>query len=297
MFNTKIIISSNPKSLKDELSKYQHTATVEAEYGDITILGSVITLAHHGKHSNNLCPCLYMIDHPNVKFNLDAIGISHFDLDTLGGILYLLQINIMSSKFWRLAADIDIKGIHNVDTGELTELFDAFYAFSSVNRIYPPRDGSIQEIDIEVEKYIEFFQLLNDCEISERNSDKHNQILENGQKWRKELETLKSESFLRSTRNSKTGIGMILRSSPKFVNNLYDDLHQIIVGYNPATKRITLSKADESIPLDCDKIMKNYFGDEAGGHSGIAGTPRDKEVYLEHAEMLYDKISTIISSL
>ena len=25
--------------------------------------------------------------------------------------------------------------------------------------------------------------------------EKHNQILENGQKWRKELETLKSESF------------------------------------------------------------------------------------------------------
>ena len=31
-----------------------------------------------------LRPCLYMIDNPNVKFNLDAIGISHFDLDTFG---------------------------------------------------------------------------------------------------------------------------------------------------------------------------------------------------------------------
>lgn len=295
MFNTKIIISSNPKSLSDELSKYQHTATVEAEYGDITVPGSIITMAHHGDNCNNLCPCLYMIDNPNVKFNLDAIGISHFDLDTFGGMLYLLQINVMSSKFWTLAADIDMKGIHNVDTGELTELFDAFYAFSSVNRICPPRDGSVQEINVEVEKYIEFFKLLNDCEISECNSEKHNQILENGQKWRKELETLKSESFLKSNSNSK--IGVILRSSPKFVNNLYDDIHQVIVGYNPVTKRITLSKADESIPLDCNKIMKEYFGDEAGGHAGIAGTPRDKEFKLEDAETLYDKISTIISSL
>lgn len=297
MFNTKIIISSNSKSLSEELSKYQHTATVEAEYGDSTVPGSIITMAHHGDNCNNLCPCLYMIYVHNVKFNLDAIGISHFDLDTFGGLLYLLQINIMSLKFWTLAADIDMKGIHNVDTGELTELFDAFYAFSSVNRICPPRDGSVQEINVEVEKYIEFFKLLNDCEISECNSEKHNQILLNGSKWRKELETLKAESFLRSTSNYKTGIGVILRSSPKFVNNLYDETNQIIVGYNPVTKRITLSKADESIPLDCDKIMKNYFGDEAGGRAGIAGTPRDKEFKLEDAVRLYDEVYTIISSL
>ena len=32
--------------------------------------------------------------------------------------------------------------------------------------------------------------------------------------------------------------------------------------------------------------MKEYFGDEAGGHAGIAGTPRDKEFKLEDAETL-----------
>jgi len=33
-------------------------ATVEAEYGDITVKGTKITLAHHGVNDQNPCPCM-----------------------------------------------------------------------------------------------------------------------------------------------------------------------------------------------------------------------------------------------
>ena len=53
-----VLLSKDPYTLKINLSKYQRTATVEAEYGDIVIEGTVITLAHHvRKYKHNPPPC------------------------------------------------------------------------------------------------------------------------------------------------------------------------------------------------------------------------------------------------
>ena len=44
-----ILLSNDPTKLAEALAAHRRTATVEAEYGDVTVQGSVATLAHHGK--------------------------------------------------------------------------------------------------------------------------------------------------------------------------------------------------------------------------------------------------------
>ena len=63
-------------------------ATVEAEYGDECLEGTMATLAHHGPRSNNPAPC----NTPDVPVlpPFATVVVSHIDLDTLGGI-YALQ--------------------------------------------------------------------------------------------------------------------------------------------------------------------------------------------------------------
>jgi len=50
---TKIIISSNAQAMKKEISKFKNSATVEAEYGNEVVEGSLATLAHHAEGFKN----------------------------------------------------------------------------------------------------------------------------------------------------------------------------------------------------------------------------------------------------
>jgi hypothetical protein len=110
-------IASNPEALEG----IRPDATVEAEFGDITVQGQSYTLAHHGKNSDNPCPCLAQIPRPLREGS--HVGVSHFDLDTLGGILRLAGYlpgggaygSTVDKMFWRLVAEVDVRGYHHLD--------------------------------------------------------------------------------------------------------------------------------------------------------------------------------------
>lgn len=124
----KIFCSSNPKNLAAKLAEYQLYATVEAEYGDDVVAGSTpaLTLAHHGSRKENPNPCLRdnipggflnMSTRPNDPAHdlfvpIEAIGLSHIDLDALGGTAALMGKKPAHESFWRLAAHIDSNGPH-----------------------------------------------------------------------------------------------------------------------------------------------------------------------------------------
>lgn len=104
----KVFIANNAAALR----AVGPTHTVEAEFGLEVCEGSSVTLAHHGPRSDNPCPCLgdNISDCP---YNEDSqgcaefvekglchqecldnkiIGVSHFDLDTLGGVMCCLGV-------------------------------------------------------------------------------------------------------------------------------------------------------------------------------------------------------------
>ena len=102
-----VVITSDPNT---ELFP---DATVEAEYGAVTVPGSRVTLAHHGENAMNPCPCLG----ESLGLGLgrwDIIQVSHFDLDTLGGVARCLDWKKGDWEdedlFWKIAAKIDTQG-------------------------------------------------------------------------------------------------------------------------------------------------------------------------------------------
>lgn len=294
----KIVISSNPDNLRDYLEDLENsgssTATVEAEYGSTVVNGSLYTLAHHGERAANPCPCL----HPNVKHGPsrpDVIGISHFDLDTLGGISALMGKKPMSNgmnEFWELAAKVDVSGFHKISTFGVSELairrLYAFSAWSKENRINAPVDGSVIDVTEKVEFAVRFFQQLVN----------NGGILELGDKFRSAELELNRNSLLQQFDD----VGLLVRVSPQFVNHLYTSPvagrpYEMVVAYNTLSGSITVSCADPIDGVDCCRIMQYLLGDKSGGHKGIAGSPRGLRMTVSQLERVVTYVADTLYEL
>ena len=122
----KIILASKYEDAVDT----EYDATVEAEYGERVIEGTVYTLAHHsGKYRGCPAPCEF----PNQQGFDGVTLVSHIDLDTVGGCLALYGRKPEDYAFWKGAGYIDIKGpphIHELDEAVQAKL-RAFSAYSS----------------------------------------------------------------------------------------------------------------------------------------------------------------------
>lgn len=82
-----VVLASSASALR----RVAPTHTVEAEWGDEVVEGSVLTLAHHSSREGQPAPCLYRSPgHTWPKVAL--VGVSHLDLDTIGGIIGLMGI-------------------------------------------------------------------------------------------------------------------------------------------------------------------------------------------------------------
>lgn len=275
-----IVVSRNAEALRREISEHSYSVTIEAEYGNNTVSGSVLTLAHHGSNSANPCPCILNVEHLGVvsRNQISIIGCSHFDLDTLGGILAVMGNKIAPDEFWSLAAKIDIRGIHNVDLGDMQPQFDAYYAYSETHRVYV--SNCIEYVNDIVDEYACFLNVLfyGDPAIQA-------ELIEDGKKWRENLNDLDQDTFVKQYNK------VILRkTSSKFVNNLYRS-ESIVVAYNEQTRAITVSRRDDSVDINCDAVVKKFFGEKAGGRAEIAGSPRDESYEFFEAERFFDRVS------
>lgn len=277
---TKIIISNNAENLGKALEVSERTATVEAEYGETVVRGSLETLAHHTKGwQNEPCPCLAE-NRKKQEWPIEIIGVSHFDLDTLGGVMALMGKKPNNPIFWEKAAFIDINGIHKAnfsDNPELERLFNAFWAWSENNRLFAPRDGSVLDCT-------EFFETA--VEILNRIFVLDTELLEAGKEWASEKERLNEDSYVRINDN------VILRRSENFVNHLYKTptgsafncTALAVVAFNEKFKSVTISLSDPVKGISCKEVAQELWGGKAGGHPGIAGSPRGQEMNFEDAE-------------
>lgn len=304
---TVILISSNPDKLEAALKAASlYYSTVEAEYGDRVVEGTIATLAHHGPRQGNPCPCLrananwaktvegcqfhacfpeaFCFDCMRV-LGPSVIGLSHIDLDTLGGVAAQLDRKPSSQTFWELAAFVDTHGVHKIGAWlakmmingpEAVAKLNAYYAWSKAHRYSPPRDGSVEDITEKVEEGLQFLEMLLGGP-----SEGQTSAIEAGKVFAAQEDALNSSSFLTYDR------GVVVRKSDSFVNHLYNlppDSHycppgftaRAVVTLNTKGGGINISLADPISGVSCRKIVQALWGPEAGGHDGIAGSPRGK---------------------
>jgi len=302
--NIKVMIANNALSLSRGLSAFSSTATVEAEFGDDTVSGTILTLAHHGANKGRPCPCSI----ENIPdMGIEVIGISHLDLDTVGGIMAILGAKpsqvmrtiLLTSRvtcaatLWKAAEFVDTNGVHKLETfwanlgspwnaanvrDNVSDMLNAWWAWSDSHSIVPERDGSVTDVTDKVEEAIAALKAIF--------SGEKTLILE-GQKWASEKEKLDSDSFV------SEADGVILRKSESFTNHLYRS-GRAVVALNTTFTSVTVSLADPIEGVNCREIVQGLWGPEAGGHDGIAGSPRGISMTMKDAEAAFEAVKAAI---
>lgn len=264
---------------EDELADAQivPTATVETEYGEKVIKGEQVTLAHHTKeYEHNPAPC----NTPDVPVLADdsTIVISHLDLDTLGGIAALIGRKKEDHEFWRAAEFIDLNGPHNLfQVGEETrKKYIAYQAYQANHR--NPRFTEITDVtDI----------VLEHLEIIDRVIDGDKTLIQEGIKWDEETkkkieECLVFENDNVRVFNSPDGVFC----SASYYSEKQRKVIPSTVTRNGKFKSITVAMADGGKKVSAKELVQELWGNEAGGHPGIAGSPRGQEMTEKDMQQL-----------
>lgn len=276
--------STNPELLSAE----RPHLTVEAEYGTIVVEGAVYTAAHHqpagskyaGDHvvpGGRPSPC---VDKDIPVFDPEegdwVVGISHMDLDTVGGVLRALPAaaDIFASAhdgFWGLAAFLDVNGAHKMAlAGASQEDIQRIYGWMAYSKSIPrlPLNVLTDATELVLGSLPVLRALLADDA----------GLLQAGRDLRGKEQELNEQSF-----EYMTDGNVIVRTTPgerDSVNLLYaapdGDLGVAIVAYNKHVGTITVSLESPIPGVSCRDVVQSLWGDLAGGHPGIAGSPRGK---------------------
>lgn len=311
----KVFISNNQKNLAAKLAEFQITATVEAEYGDDVVEGSAITLAHHGPRKGNQNPCLEpnFITESWTGESPQAIGISHIDLDCLGGVAAIMGKKPGLEPFWKLAAWVDSNGPHRAADhpayNDCKDKLNAYYAFADANRYWPPKDGSVADVTELIEKSIIALTEILDgiprpaaevIEIMDRANSGSGTIIPNnpsswiekGREWFKRLRDTEERSLIDEGR-------IRIFASDQFCSAFYRNsdgtMADATVVYNTKSGAISLAFEDGGKRWNAAKILQDLFGQDAGGHAGIAGSPRGKRMNFADFNSTVVKIREVLN--
>lgn len=293
LLNSFVIYLSNKASTLQGLTL---DATVEAEFGDHCVDGKLATLAHHGPRSYNPPPC----SNENVPTLPEgsSVGLSHMDLDTIGGLLRLagyVPTGVVERAFWMLAGLLDLRGFHclsqcvrdvddqlrskNDPTAKMdivVHMINAYHAWAEKNRVFPPRDGSAMSVTEQVVKATTALQKIFASDEA---------LMNDGIAFAAREAELNNSSYM-YTETSANGCAVVVRHSKEgFTNHLYTDpsgeVCQVVIALRDDFGSITVSRAADDVPLNCQDIVQALWGSEAGGHDGIAGSPRGDKMTLK----------------
>lgn len=268
--NVKIVLVPRYMN-EEELSKENiaPVATVEAEYGEKVIRGNEITLAHHTKeYEDNPAPC----NTPNVPVVSDnsTIVVSHLDLDTLGGIAALIGRKKEDVKFWQAAEFIDLNGPHNLFQveEETRKKYIAYQSYQANHRT--PRFTEITDVTNIVLEYLD---------IIDRIIDEDQLLIEEGIKWDKETKKKIEDCLVFENDNVRvfdSPEGVFCSAS--YYSEKQGKVIPSTVTRNGKFKSVTVAMADGGKKVSAKELVQELWGNEAGGHPGIAGSPRGKEM-------------------
>ena len=293
--------------------------TVEAEYGDEVWEGSIYTAAHHqaegpfaGRHiveggrpspcNDNAIPTIWCEATQSKRGN-GTIGVSHIDLDTIGGVLRAWGVPLftpLQQGFWDLAEFVDVNGAHmlteaNPSMRDEAKLW-AWWAWKEehVGRFDPDAFTDVTEL---VREACRVLTALLDPDVpAEDGMD----LVDKGHDLKEAQEKLSLDTFVELR---KAGCVVFTRCSHQFVNHLYTvelvagetEIAQAIVAFSPRYGSITISLAAPIEGVNCRDIVQGLWGPEAGGHPGIAGSPRGARLMLADVEAAAEAISNAIN--
>lgn len=291
----RVLLAPSADLAREVLATNTVYLTVEAEYGAFVAEGALHTAAHHqpagspyaGRHvveGGRPSPC----NSPEIPFLTEGdadsgvILVSHVDLDTFGGVLRsrpefqdLFPGRVRDGDdlraFWDLAEYVDVRGPHKLGgsgAGERTlrQLY-AFWAWSRANSPRFPRD-QVSDLTGLVTAAGEALRriLAGDAE-----------LLAAGDAYRAAEDDLNRRTFVR-----REGDVVVRTSDKEFCNHLYVDPSGVPAKAVAALGReggsVTISLADPVPGVSCRAIVQGLWGPEAGGHDGIAGSPREKDM-------------------
>lgn len=308
--------------------------TVEAEYGSNVVEGSLFTAAHHQKSGPYTGRHLHHLGQPspcnNAKIPLLGDGVillSHIDLDSIGGALRAfgrfrtdlegyhegLPIgHVLSSEFgglfsdehcsfWDLAEEIDISGPHRLDQMVEVDEIDkkrlyAFWAWNELPENRAPRPDIDPHTKAPRPTVFDVTALVRNAgAILEKIFRGDETLLAEGELYKRTLDGKNRDSFRYITQS-----GVVVRvTKGDFVNAFYNvpDSHQVgrvVVAYNEVTGSITVSLERPLPGVSARDIVQSLWGDLAGGHQGIAGSPRDRKMTIADFEAAISATSQAI---
>ena len=262
--------------------------TVEAEYGSFVMEGTVFTAAHHqgsGTYAGRHLPGFEETGRPSpcndegipVLGLHDVVAVSHIDLDSVGGSLRTVAdfaplFGARFAGFWALAEYIDVSGAHRLEPDHVwAPALRAVWAWMQEHRPQYSRE--------EIEDCSEFMhaagQMLTRL-LVEEDAD----LLAAGQAMADAEAELNKDSLLRVVEAGDRLVAV--READQFVNHLYrlpdGRVAAAVVARNTKMSSVSVSLADPIEGVVCREIVQHLWGEDAGGHAGIAGSPRGQEM-------------------
>lgn len=307
--NIEFILTSDPTVARKIIqSDNPPLVTIEAEYGSYVAEGTQYTAAHHqatGPYTNdNPSPCCD-INIPTL--NNGTVLVSHVDLDTVGGCLRTTNewkeklFNSDTNHFWQFAGWVDVKGPHmmrnfptQTDKDTIINQLTAYWAWHDKN-MGSLRTNQGESLDITK-------SVMSAANALQHILNNNPEYIDQGIEFQKKEAALAAESFrdILYIGDGSDKIKIVTRNSDKFTNHLYDlgenGLADIVIAYNNKYGSITLSYAqweDRYMDLQiapCFEIMQSIWGNTAGGHAGIAGSPRELRVEESMIQNVYAKL-------
>jgi hypothetical protein len=243
--------------------------TIEAEYGSFVWEGALFTAAHHqkeGPFAGN-----HVIEggqpspanNPNIPklgqiVDDEIIGVSHFDLDTLGGVLRAMGLSGFFGgrldSFWSLVEFVDVNGPHKLGESGASETdlayLHAFWAWSQANRPRWAR-GEVTDITSHIRDAERALRLIFSGDEA---------MLQAGRDFKAAGDKLNADSFVEQAGTYK---GVVVRVSDSFVNHLYalpnGTPMAAVVALNTKFKSITVSFADTPEGVSAREIVQSVW--------------------------------------
>lgn len=274
-----VLLAPSVEHARSLVSKGDVIATVEAEYGDVCIEGNQITLAHHGSRSSNPAPCNADVE----PLTCGKIVVSHLDLDTVGGVLALLGRKPEDKEFWKGAEFIDVKGPHHIHELEqkVQDQLNAVYAWSEKQE-----HGRTTEIVDVTDKVTDWLEVLEP--VTDINHPQHNYWIEEGKQWAQNVSKEVESKLVFESDNVRAFITDGVFCSAAYYSPKKQNIAKATVALNTKFKSITIAFEDGGKEFSARQIVQKLWGPEAGGHNGIAGSPRNWDITDEELKKNFE---------
>lgn len=281
--------------LINEKSIEEPDITIECEFGDEIIEGRLLTLGHHVVEYMNKPSCCKQLFElleknnwrlpENIKQDKYTIGINNPDLDTVLTIFLLENLdwvkNVMEDitgriylrDFVTFADNMDNNGVHTIRYCASYDI-SAGMVVAYINWLLN-QDSSIDYKE-QIKNGLNFiYKMFNDNEVVRQyllhEKNRIDEIMKN--------------------HISDNRYGRLFKSAV-FCNAEYLGF-DFIVNFNPIYKSVTLSFKDSGKRFNAKKIMQDIFGEKAGGHLGIAGTPKNEKFDVKDAFLVFVYVTSL----